>query len=184
MSNRKTILSALLVMLLWGTLFPMVKLGYSAYNIVTAGDILYFAGARFTVCGAVICIYTLITDKGSYKAVKTAVVPVLLSGVFAIILHCNIQHNKQKGFCRGKACYINRCVTAVWRGSTAHNRQTCRWKYELWKGQFCPGDDIYEPHQSQATAYGTPRLRTDNCQNCLSSNLQSLCLLAFWEHYF
>jgi hypothetical protein len=48
MSKNKSMLYALLVMLLWGTLFPMVKLGYGAYNIVTTGDILFFAGVRFT----------------------------------------------------------------------------------------------------------------------------------------
>lgn len=51
MSKNKYMLYSLLVMLLWGTLFPMVKLGYGAYNIVTTGDILFFAGVRFTICG-------------------------------------------------------------------------------------------------------------------------------------
>lgn len=56
MSKNKSMLSALLVMLLWGSLFPMVKLGYNAYNLVTTGVILLFAGIRFTICGAVICL--------------------------------------------------------------------------------------------------------------------------------
>lgn len=60
MSKNMSVFYALLVMLLWGTLFPMVKLGYGAYNVVTTGDILFFAGIRFSICGAVIlCIYKI-----------------------------------------------------------------------------------------------------------------------------
>ncbi len=60
MSRYKSIAFTLLVMALWGSLFPMVKLGYTAYNITTTGDILLFAGVRFTVCGAIICLYAII----------------------------------------------------------------------------------------------------------------------------
>ena len=96
MSKNKSMLYALLVMLLWGTLFPMVKLGYGAYNIVTTGDILFFAGIRFAVCGALICLYAFITDKASFKDVKNALVPVLLSGLFAIILHYSFTYSALK----------------------------------------------------------------------------------------
>lgn len=96
MSKNKSMLYALLVMLLWGTLFPMVKLGYGAYNIVTTGDILFFAGVRFTICGALICLYTFVTDKASFKDVKNALVPVLLSGLFAIILHYSFTYSALK----------------------------------------------------------------------------------------
>ncbi len=87
MSKYKSLILTLLVMLLWGSLFPMVKLGYGAYNIVTIGDILLFAGVRFTLCGAVICLYAFIKDKESYKNAKSSMLPILLSGLFAIILH-------------------------------------------------------------------------------------------------
>lgn len=87
MNKKKPILIAFVVMLLWGLLFPMVKLGFSAYNIVSTGDILFFAGVRFTVCGAVISLYALLTDAPSYKGLKSAWGNVLLSGLFAIILH-------------------------------------------------------------------------------------------------
>ena len=96
MSKNKSMLYALIVMLLWGTLFPSVKLGYGAYNIVTSGDILFFAGVRFTICGALICLYAFITDKDSYKAVKNALVPVLVSGLFAIILHYSFTYSALK----------------------------------------------------------------------------------------
>lgn len=87
MSRYKTVFSALLVMLLWGSLFPMVKLGYGAYNVSSVGDILLFAGIRFTICGFAVCLYALITDKESYKNVKRSIFPVLLSGFIAIVLH-------------------------------------------------------------------------------------------------
>lgn len=96
MSRNKSILCALFVMLLWGTLFPVVKLGYIAYNIVTTGDILFFAGARFTICGALICLYAFITDKKSFKNAKNALIPVLLSGLFAIILHYSFTYSALK----------------------------------------------------------------------------------------
>jgi len=87
MNKKKTVLLALVVMLLWGSLFPMVKLGYSAYNVSSTGDILFFAGVRFTVCGAVICLFSLLCDRASYKGVPSSLGYVLLSGLFAIILH-------------------------------------------------------------------------------------------------
>lgn len=96
MSKNKSMLYALLVMLLWGTLFPMVKLGYNAYNIITTGDILFFAGIRFTVCGAFICLYTFITDKNSFKTAISSLAPILLSGLFAIILHYSFTYTALK----------------------------------------------------------------------------------------
>lgn len=96
MNKNKSTFYALLATFLWGTLFPVVKLGYDAYNIITTGDILFFAGIRFTVCGALICLYAFITDKASFKGVKNTLVPVLLSGLFAIILHYSFTYSALK----------------------------------------------------------------------------------------
>ena len=85
--KNKSVWWALLVMLLWGSLFPMVKLGFSAYQVSSIADILLFAGIRFVVGGVVICIFSAIRDKESYRPVKGAWFPILLSGLFAIILH-------------------------------------------------------------------------------------------------
>ena len=87
MDKRKMLLLSLPVMLLWGSLFPMVKLGYAAYGVITTGDILFFAGVRFTVCGSLICLYCMVKDWRTFASVKSALLPVLLSGVFAVILH-------------------------------------------------------------------------------------------------
>lgn len=87
MSKSKTIWLALLTMLLWGSLFPMVKLGMASYSVEGTPDILLFAGIRFTICGAVICLFAALKDKKSYAPVKSSIVPILLSGLFAIVLH-------------------------------------------------------------------------------------------------
>lgn len=87
MKKSKALFYALFVMMLWGTLFPVVKLGYSAYQISTTGDILFFAGVRFTVCGGIITAYTFIKDRNSFREIKHFYAPVLLSGVFAVVLH-------------------------------------------------------------------------------------------------
>ena len=87
LKKQKTLLLALLVMLLWGSLFPMVKLGFSAFSVVTTGDILFFAGLRFVICGAVITAYAFARDKKSFAPTRTVWLPLLLSGLFAIVLH-------------------------------------------------------------------------------------------------
>lgn len=84
--ETKAVLATLVVMLLWGSLFPMVKLGFKAYDVVSTGDILLFAGIRFTVCGIIINLFSLLTKRKFAPAFKN-VVPVLSSGVFSIILH-------------------------------------------------------------------------------------------------
>ena len=87
MSKKKIFWLALLTMLLWGSLFPVVKLGFSAYEVESTADILLFAGIRFFICGGAICIFSLLRNKSSYRPVKRSILPILLSGVFAIILH-------------------------------------------------------------------------------------------------
>ena len=81
------ILKALLVMLLWGALFPLVKLGFRAYNVITTGDILLFAGIRFTVCGLLISAWVFANQRTAFAQAKKSVPSVLLVGLFAIILH-------------------------------------------------------------------------------------------------
>lgn len=87
MSKSRSIFLALLTMLLWGTLFPTVKLGFAVYEVRGLADILLFAGIRFTVCGAVISLLAACKNKNSFKTVGTSILPILLSGAFAIILH-------------------------------------------------------------------------------------------------
>ncbi len=87
MKKQAVLPLSLLVMLLWGSLFPMVKLGFSAFSVVSTGDILLFAGVRFVICGAVITAFALLRTRQTLAPVKGALVPLLLSGLFAIVLH-------------------------------------------------------------------------------------------------
>ena len=92
MNKNKTVWLALLPMLLWGSLFPMVKLGFSVYHVEKTADILLFAGIRFVICGAAICTFSLIKDRGSFCTAKKSIAPVLLSGLFAIVLHYSFNY--------------------------------------------------------------------------------------------
>ena len=89
--QRKTpaLLLALLTMALWGSLFPVVKLGYRTFQVDTAcvPDILLFAGLRFTVCGGLyVLLYSLSQRRFSVPASSTWP-SVLWLGLFSIVLH-------------------------------------------------------------------------------------------------
>lgn len=87
--HLKTVLLSLLVMALWGSLFPMVKIGYNAFHIAANSipDILMFASVRFVVCGLIVCLF-------SYFRKETLAVPkgrnianIFFTGLFSITLH-------------------------------------------------------------------------------------------------
>ena len=84
----KNILLAVLVMVLWGSIFPMVKVGYRTFGIATGyvPNILLFAGVRFVVCGAVIILYARRKRK-RMALEKHELSAVLAVGIFAVILH-------------------------------------------------------------------------------------------------
>ncbi len=86
-AKTKTLLCALAVMLLWGSLFPTVKLGFAAFGVSSVGDILLFAGLRFAICGGLITAFSLARKRESFLSLRTSLLPVLLSGLFAIVLH-------------------------------------------------------------------------------------------------
>lgn len=58
-------------MILWGSLFPFVKIGYNAFSIDTEriGDILMLAAMRFSVCGIIGCIIAFITGAKLEKPI-------------------------------------------------------------------------------------------------------------------
>ena len=83
------VLLPLVPMVLWGSLFPMIKLGYKAFEIDSKSipDIIMFAAVRFVVCGVIICAIALIR-RGEVASPKwKSVLLILLSGLFAIVLH-------------------------------------------------------------------------------------------------
>lgn len=87
MSKRVSVALALLTMVLWGSLFPMVKRGFAAYAVEGVADILLFAGVRFVICGGVICAFCAVFRRSHLRTARGSLAPILLSGVFAILLH-------------------------------------------------------------------------------------------------
>ncbi len=89
LSGSKTILLSLVVMALWGSLFPCIKIGYSAFAIhgTDIPNILMFAGTRFTLCGIVICAIALCKKDRIKEPKVKSIGAILLIGLFSIILH-------------------------------------------------------------------------------------------------
>ena len=88
-NSLQTILLSLIVMALWGSLFPFVKIGYEAFSIsgTDIPSILMFAGMRFTVCGVVICAIALFKKDPLARPRASGIGIILLIGLFSIILH-------------------------------------------------------------------------------------------------
>ncbi len=89
-SNKATVLAlAILVSILWGTLFPTIKIGYQAFDIDSAevASILLFAGVRFLISGML-----LIAAEGAKKRKialpnKAQIKAVLIVSVLTVVLH-------------------------------------------------------------------------------------------------
>lgn len=88
-TKTKSIILSLLVMLLWGSLFPCVKIGYAQFDINTQSiaDILMFAAMRFTVCGLVVTLFCSFNRKKNPTPHAKSVLNILWIGVFAVVMH-------------------------------------------------------------------------------------------------
>ncbi len=88
-SNLKTLLTALLVMALWGSLFPLIKVGYGAFRIDSTDipSIIVFAGLRFTLCGIILLAFRSVRAKRVELPAKSQLSYIIWGGFFAIILH-------------------------------------------------------------------------------------------------
>mgnify|MGYP002766533490 CR=1 FL=1 len=84
-----SIILPLIPMLLWGSLFPFIKIGYSTCNIDTSSiaDILMFASVRFTFCGLIVCGGAFIKKEKLQSPEYKNILNIALMGVFAIVLH-------------------------------------------------------------------------------------------------
>lgn len=87
--NLKMILLTLLVMALWGTLFPCIKLGYQAFNIDSGSipSILMFASVRFIVSGLIVCVYSLLRREKIAAPKKKQISNIVIAGLISIVLH-------------------------------------------------------------------------------------------------
>ena len=90
---RKSIFNSIILplipMVLWGSLFPFIKIGYRAFNIDTASvaDILMFAAFRFTICGIIVCCLARLKKNKLEKPGGKSILNIVLMGIFAIVLH-------------------------------------------------------------------------------------------------
>lgn len=86
---RKQLLLSLIVMALWGSLFPSVKIGYEAFGISSSSipDILIFAAIRFVICGGLVCLFGLSRRKKMPIPTGKALIHILWIGFFSIVLH-------------------------------------------------------------------------------------------------
>ena len=85
----KTLALSLLVMALWGSLFPFVKIGYRAFGIDAGSipDILLFAGMRFALSGLVVSLIALARKETLAAPRRKSIGAILLMGLFSIVLH-------------------------------------------------------------------------------------------------
>ena len=92
-ANLTPILLALVVMLCWGSLYPVVKLGYAKFDIDTSyyPNLVLFAGVRFTVSGAVISLFLTAKEK-KLPTVKTKRewLGIALVALFAVMLNYSL----------------------------------------------------------------------------------------------
>ena len=87
--NVKVILKATLVMLLWGSLFPCIKLGYEAFGINTdrIPDLLLFAGVRFVLCGVILIAFCGVRREKMQFCAKSDLLPLSVVALFAVVFH-------------------------------------------------------------------------------------------------
>ncbi len=92
MSNIKTKLinnrlfayaAAVFCTLLWGTAFPFIKLGYSAFDIGNSdiGAMLLFAGMRFTIAGIMVYIVLCVSEKRFSLPSRDEIIPIMTFGL-------------------------------------------------------------------------------------------------------
>ncbi len=88
-STAKIVLFGLVVMLLWGSLYPMVKIGYAAFCVDTAHipSIILFAGIRFVLCGIILLLIACASEKRAYVPKKRELLPILGVALSTIVLH-------------------------------------------------------------------------------------------------
>ncbi|MBO5224425.1 MAG: DMT family transporter [Clostridia bacterium] len=88
MSKKLSVILILIVMFLWGSLYPVLKVGNNVYHVQGVASSLLFAGIRFSISGAGLLIFAFITrKKATLLTIKESGVQVVMVGVFAIILH-------------------------------------------------------------------------------------------------
>ena len=76
-------IGAVFCTLLWGTAFPFIKLGYSAFQIADndIGAMLLFAGFRFTLAGIMVYAVLCVKEKKPFLLGRNDILPVAVLGL-------------------------------------------------------------------------------------------------------
>lgn len=84
LKNRKnSVILAIFCTMLWGTAFPFIKLGYSAFCISEndIGTKLLFAGLRFSIAGIMVFIINFFIQEKKFSVIKkSTIIPVFILG--------------------------------------------------------------------------------------------------------
>lgn len=88
-NDVKVILKATLVMLLWGSLFPCIKMGYRYFGIDSEHipSLLLFAGVRFLACGLILTAICCARRERMRVSSKKEWLPLIGVTGFAVVLH-------------------------------------------------------------------------------------------------
>ncbi len=87
--GRNAVVLPIAVMMLWGSLFPFIKIGYKAFEINTESipDVLMFASLRFVVCGIIVCLIAYFMKAKIETPKARSILSICLMGIFSIVLH-------------------------------------------------------------------------------------------------
>jgi len=79
----------LIVMLLWGSLFPFVKYGYRVFGLDTSfyPNLILFAGLRFLISGLILSVFCVSTHRTFAIRQPKKLIPTALVALFAVVLH-------------------------------------------------------------------------------------------------
>lgn len=82
-SKQSAVLGSILCTALWGTAFPLIKLGYARFGIAQSdiGSKLLFAGYRFTLAGIIVFLFGLIFYRKAALPDKSGILPIALLGI-------------------------------------------------------------------------------------------------------
>ncbi len=89
LKKNKELLLAIFNMMLFGSLFPLIKIGYSVFNIDTNRicDILVFASIRFILSGLVLLLISFVRKEKIAVPKFKSFCSITFMGIFAIVLH-------------------------------------------------------------------------------------------------
>lgn len=89
-SNKVTaVLLAVIVSILWGTLFPMIKIGYKVFEIdnTEVASILLFAGVRFLISGIILVAMQSVKKKRLELPKGNKFTSVLIVSLLTVVIH-------------------------------------------------------------------------------------------------